>query len=180
MILVSYVIHIGTYALHRCHFITKLFRIMRHTIPILSEGQRRAINRVRKREKNQTQPVLRRNNHFKNKKIAETKPFRPKEPWNDDFASPGPLSDQVKCFIGFDRNGKPNPKKDKLDFLSNKIAIRKKALIKANDKSKNMIETNKDSKDTYDFTGNENSCPELKEVQENNAKISTNTSDVKR
>lgn len=113
---------------------------MYNSVQIISEGQKRAIIRVQQRVKNHQLLGLRKGS--RNGYRTPSKPFQPKEPWNSDFAtSTRDLSDHPKHYIGFDCNGRPSPKKESSDIVSERTlrlgSIRRKGDLKKTKSLKN-------------------------------------------
>lgn len=82
-------------------------------VPILSEGQRRALRRV-----NQRKRLELRGRKKRTKKFVR---FKHPQPWNENFTSPNDATSTVdsisKQYIGFDKHGKPIEKKKSIQEI---------------------------------------------------------------
>ena len=84
------------------------------TIPIITEGQMRALIRVQNR--------LKMNRKQRKFGLARNKkPFKHLKPWDNEFATSSESANEPKLFIGFDRKGRPNPVKKEPDPVGERL-----------------------------------------------------------
>jgi len=93
--------------------VMKSDKIVKCYVPILSEGQRRALRRV-----NQRKRLELRGRKKRTKKVVR---FEHPQPWNENFTSPNDATSTVKSiskqYIGFDKHGKPIEKKKSIQEI---------------------------------------------------------------